>query len=91
MDQEPASDLLSNHICTALATNPDLMYSSSIDIDAVADAVRRLFRLGVLGVSDCQLAAEDKVRCYAAVRVWRVMGVPDGMSQLRAPNKGVFI
>lgn len=51
------------------------MHPSCGDIDAVADAVGELLRLGVFRVGDCQLAGEDEVRCQAGVGVWGVVCV----------------
>jgi hypothetical protein len=56
------------------------MYPSGIDVDAVAHAVRRLLRLGILGAADGKLASEDEMRCQAVVRMWSVMCISNVVS-----------
>lgn len=52
------------------------MHPACIDINPLPDAVRRLLRLGILGISNRQFARKDKVRRQAEVRVRRVVRVP---------------
>jgi len=51
------------------------MHPSSIDVDPVADTVRRFLRLGVVGVGDGQPARQDQMRSQAGVGVRRVVRV----------------
>lgn len=67
--------LLPNNIGTSLPADPHLMHLSSIDIDPVADAVRRLLRPGIFRVGDGQFPGEDEMCRQAGVRMRRVVCV----------------
>jgi len=67
--------LLSNDIGAALVANPDLMYATGIDIDAVADGIGNLLRGLVLGVRNGQAAAENEMGCQTVVRMRGVVGI----------------
>ena len=66
----------SNDVCIPLGSHPDLVYTSSLDVDTITHGVCLLFGVFLLGIRDGQLSFENQVRGQASVRVWRVVGVP---------------
>lgn len=71
MDRVGCSNLFPNHIRTALGTHPHLVYTASLYVDAVSDAVSGLlaplFRIRVLWVRNGKLAAKDDMCREASV------------------------
>ena len=66
-----------NHIRAAPLTNPDLVNTPGIHINAVPDAISRpllpLLRVSVPGIRDGELAAQNDVRREAGVGVGGVV------------------
>lgn len=56
-----------------MGPDPDLVDTTGIDVDAVADGMSRLGRVLVLGVGDGELAADDQVSRQAVMAVRAVV------------------
>ena len=65
----------SNDVGTALCAHPNLVYSSSVNVDPLADAVRLLLCVVFFRIGNCKLPLENQMGRQAAVGVWSVVGI----------------
>lgn len=75
---------LANDIGATLFADPDLVHTAGVDVDSTSNTKRLLLRLLIVGIRDGQLSSSDEMGCQPAVRMRRIVGLPERSTQREA-------